>query len=333
MKNEEKSVAHLLSLSIDDLFKETYKAVETRNIDQLKDIDLLIMRYFGKNASRLQLEDLSYFNKLMVNFLAWFEWGGKSQWDEAVAIVKQWETILKISQILSQSESPDIAYKALKKSKKYGERLVTMLFKNKLMTPVEIKKALDINKIQQVSSLLSRFEKAGIIVREVDGKNVWVSLGKQGMAVYNEYIASGSTSLSQSLIDALREYDKGTLEKAKEKLKRAREEEPNNPFVVCLLGIVTLENGELLEAGKLLAEAVKLGIDKGREFLFFLFFLFEQMEKLESIRSAIFKLNFQKDEISKKNRAPLHLLSLLTEYSGDTSRAREYKRLSYARFN
>lgn len=321
--------SRFLKLSAAELFSEAYTAVENQKIDTLRDIDTLLKRDFCKKTTGCLNDELDDFNKHMVNFLSWFEWGGVPKWKKATEIIDKWKTILELSQLITQTESPLKAYKEIKKST-YGERLVQMLYEKKLMKPMEIKAELGINTIQQVSNILSSYEKLGVIVREVDGKNVWVSLGVQGMAVYKEYIKPSLSSMSTRIIEALREYEGKNLEKAIQILREVIQEESNNPFAVCLLGIVTLENGQLKKAGKLIYQAVMLGIDKGRAFL--VFYILEQMKKLKSLKNYMFKLNWQKDEISRNIKPSLHLLALLSEYQENQPRAREYERLSYVNF-
>lgn len=323
--------ANLLCLSIAEQLNEATNAVEIRDINKLYDIDLLVKRYFCKKIADHKLEALNEFNKLLVNFLAWFEWGGKPQWKEAASIVNNWKTILDLSQRTLLTESPLTAYKELKKSS-YGRDLVFMLLDKKVMKPSEIKEALNMNSIQQASNLLSIFEKAGIVVREFRGKNVLVSLGKQGIAVYQEYIEPGtvSTELGQDIVAALKAYEIGDIANARKRLQTIKENTPSNPFVICLLGMIALENGELVEAGKLLVEAVKVGLDKIRVFMFF--FLLEKIKKLDSLKKGIEKINFQEDKITPKVSPTLQMLGLLTEYLGRTDRANEYYRLSYVRY-
>ncbi|MGD2091810.1 MAG: hypothetical protein PVH61_36895 [Candidatus Aminicenantes bacterium] len=323
------SKSRFLKLSVAELFSEAYTAVESRNIDKLRDIDILLKRDFCKKTTGCLRDKLDDFNKHMVNFISWFEWGGVPKWEKAAEIVGKWKTILELSQLIAQTESPLKAFKEIKKSS-YGEKLVRLLYEKKIMKPMEIKVELKINAIQQVSNMLSAYEKLGVIVREVDGKNVWVSLGIQGMAVYKEYIKPPLSSMSTRIIQALREYESKNLGKAIQILREVKQEEPNNPFAVCLLGIVTLDNGDLEEAGKLIYQSVKLGIDK--EWAFLVFYILEQMKRLESLKNDLFNLNWQKDEISRQVQPSLHLLALLMEYKLNKPRAKEYERLSYARF-
>ena len=185
MKNEKEGVVNLLNLSIEEVFKEAENAVDKRDELRLIDIEKRVKRFFCKKIASHQLEEFGQFNKHMVNFLTWFEWGGEPKWDKAVPLVNKWKTILELSQLIFRSESPLKAYRELKKSS-YGERLVTLLYEKKFMKPGEIQKHLNMGKIQQVSNLLSQYEHIGIIVKEFVGKNVWVSLGVQGMRVYDK---------------------------------------------------------------------------------------------------------------------------------------------------
>lgn len=323
------SKSRFLKLSLAELFNQAYTAVENQRIDILMDIDTLLKRHFCKKTAGCLCDEMDDFNKHMVNFISWFEWAGEPKWEKAVKIVDKWKTILELSQLIAQTDSPLKAYKEIKKSN-YGERLVRLLYEKKLLKPMEIKAELKINAIQQVSNMLSAYDKLGVIVREVDGKNVWVSLGVQGMAVYKEYIEPPLSSMSTLIFEALREYENNNLEKSIQILRELKQEEPFNPFAVLLLGIVTLENGQLEEAGKLIYEAVMLGIDKGRAFL--IFYILERMKRLESLKNELFSLNLQKDEISKQIQHSLHLLALLMEYLGDKTRASEYERLRYIHF-
>jgi predicted DNA-binding transcriptional regulator len=191
MKKEEEKRVNVLSLPIDGLFKEAQNAVEKRDETRLGDVEKSVKRFFCKKIASHQLEEFDYFNKHMVNFLTWVEWGGEVKWDKAEPIVNKLKTILELSQLISRTGSPRKAYQELKKSS-YGERLVALLYEKSFMRPSEIQEYLKIGTIQQVSKLLSGYEKNGVIVREIVGKNVWVSLGVQGVAVYNEYM--GKTS-------------------------------------------------------------------------------------------------------------------------------------------
>jgi predicted DNA-binding transcriptional regulator len=215
MKNEVEGGVNILSLSIDGLFKEAKHAVEKKNEARLSDIEKLVKRFFCHKISRHQLEEFDQFNKQMVNFLTWFEWGGEPKWDKAVSIANKWKTILELSQLISRTGSPRKAYQELKKSS-YGERLVALLYEKKFMRPSEIQEYLKIGTIQQVSKLLSGYEKNGIIVREIVGKNVWVSLGVQGIAVYNEYIEPRLPNMSHLNSEAFKIYDRRDSQKAKE---------------------------------------------------------------------------------------------------------------------
>ncbi len=317
--------AALLVLSIDELFKEAYKTVEAEDLGKLSDIEILVKRYFCKKIAQFKIEELNRYNKLMVNFLAWFEWGGQPRWEKAIPIIDKLKTILELSQLIYDTESPQKAYKELKKSS-YGFPLVELLYEKKMMRPGEIRKALEIKTMQQVSNLLSSFEKAGIVIREVDGKNVWVTLGMPGMSVYKEYLKPG-TPYMRKIIEVLRNYDKSNFEKAEETLRQLKEKEPGNPFVICLSGIIAMEKGDLAEAGKLLTRAVKLGIDQlDKRRTFYFFYILELMKRLDHLKDLLFELNTCRDEISKEIKPTLRLLGLLYEYSGNTSRAREYYR-------
>lgn len=322
MTNDAEGSAFLLGLSIDDLFKEAYKAIEKKDMDKLGDIGILVKRYFCKKIAQFQIEELALFNKLLVKFLSWFEWGGEPKWKEAVPIIEKWDTILEISQIIYDTDSPRKAYRELKKSP-YGQTLAAMLYDRKMMKPEEIRNALNIETMQQVSDLLYNFEKAGIIVREVMGNEIWVSLAMQGMELYCEFIRSDESYLMQLIIGALRDLDRMELDKASEKLKIARGKEP---IAICLLGIVALENGKLEEAGKLFTESVDLGIEQGK--IFFIFYILEKMGRLEKLRDGIMMLNFQREDISAKIKPTLRILGMLYEYLGNTPRAKDYYRLA-----
>jgi hypothetical protein len=324
MANEEKNGVNLLSFSVEGLFKEAKNAVIERDEGKLDHIEKLVKRFFCKKIARYQLEEFDQFNKHMVNFLVWFEWGGIPQWDKEKVkdIVNKWKTILELSQLISRSESPRKALLELKRSPLYGERLVAMLYEKSFMRPKEIQKALKIRTIQQVSKLLSGHEKSGIIVREIVGKNVGVSLGVQGMRVYNEYIEPRLTNMSHLTIEAFKIYEKEDFQKAKEILELEKEKNPKNPLVLCLLGLINLEEGNLYEAGMLFTEAAQAVFDKISIFLFF--YILEKMKRLDLLRNGIWMMNTQKDEISKQIRPSLRILGLLNEYIGETSRANQY---------
>jgi tetratricopeptide (TPR) repeat protein len=316
----------LLDLPIDDLFKETKNAVQKKDHLELKDIDVLVTRFFCKKVVRQKYDELIDYNKLMVNFLSWFEWGGKKKWEEAGEIVKKWQTILELSQLITQAESPQKAYRELKKSSR-GEELVELLMERKLLKPSEIQRALEIKSKQQVSKMLSRFENAGIIVREVDGKNVWVSLGIQGTAVYKEYIEPRKLDMMQLIFETLYLYENNELDKAKEELQRVMKREPRNSLVICLLGIVTLEEGNLFEAGKLFSRAVKIGLNKKSTFL--VFSILKEKRRLKHLMDEMWAMNLQGDQISEEIKPALYLYGMVNEYMGNKSRANEYYRLVY----
>lgn len=321
MANEEKRGVNLLSLSIDELLNEAENAVNKKDEGKLYDIEKLVKRFFCKKVVSHQLEAFDQFNKHMVNFLVWFEWGGESKWDkeETKDIVKKWKIILELSQLISRSESPQKAYKELKRSK-YGMKLVEMLYDKSFIRPSEIQGALELGTIQQVSNLLSRYEKNGIIVRENVGKNVWVSLGVQGMRVYREYIEPRLNNMSPLTTAAFKIYEEDS-KKAKEKLEIEKEKDPENPLVLCLLGLINLEDGKLNEAGILLAEAAQKTFAQINIFLFILHL--EKIKKLEPFMKGIQTMNTQKDEITKQIKPTLSFLSMFNYYIGNTSRAKE----------
>lgn len=321
MENDSEKSPNLLSLSIDGLFKEAQDAVEKRDEARLNDIEKSVKRFLCRKITRHQLEEFDQFNKHMVNFLTWFEWGGEPKWDKAVPIANKWKTILELSQLISRTGSSRKAYQELKRSS-YGERLVARLYDKGFMRPIEIQEYLKMGTIQQVSKLLSGYEKNGIIVREIVGKNVWVSLGVQGMRVYNEYIEPRLTNMSLLTIVAFKMYDRNDSQKAKEILEAEREKNPKNPLVLCLLGLINLEEGNLYEAGMLISESAQTIFDKINIFLFF--FVLEKMERLDLLKNGIWKMNTQKDEISNQIRPSLRFLGMLNEYMGDTSRANQY---------
>lgn len=324
LKNNIESAAQLLTLSIDELFKEAYKAVEVKNSTKLHDIDLLTKRYYCTQVAHYQFENLINYNTLLVNFIIWFEWGGKPKWKAAVPIVNQWKTILELSQLISQTESPQKAYREIKNTE-YGEMIVTLLHDEKFMKPSDIKRKIKKKSIQSVSSIISKFEKCGIVNREVEGKNVSISLDRLGIEVYRDYIKPHTANISRLIFSALKEIDKDEFGKAKEKLLTVIEIEPDNPYAVFLLGIILLEKGDLQEAGEFFAEAAKLGIDKEQSFL--VFYLLEQKQRLKPLEAGIVELNTQADSIAEKVRPSLYFLGMLNEFLGKTSRANEYYRL------
>jgi hypothetical protein len=321
MKNEVERGVNLLSLSIDGLFKEAQNAVAERDEVRLNNIEKLVKRYFCKKIASHQLEEFDQFNKHMVKFLTWFEWGGEPKWDKAVPIVNKWKTIMELSQLLSRSGSYLKAYQELNRSS-YGERLMALLYEKGFMRPKEIQNSLKIRTIQQVSKLLSVSEKSGLIVRDIVGKNVWVSLGVQGMRVYDKYIEPKLSDMSHLTTGAFRIYEEKDFQRAKEILEFRREKNPKNPLVLCLLGLINLEEGNIYEAGMLFTEAAQAAFDKISMFLFF--YILEKMKRLDLLRNGIWMMNTQKDEISEQIRPSLRILGLLNEYIGETSRANQY---------
>ncbi|MGE5342015.1 MAG: hypothetical protein ACM3SY_11110 [Candidatus Omnitrophota bacterium] len=324
-----KGSAALLGLSIDDLFNEIYKAVEEKDAVKLGDIDVLLKRHFCKKIAQFQIEELEHYNKLLVHFLIWFNWGGVPKWDQAVPVVNKLDTILELSQLIAETESPQKAYKELKKSS-YGVPLVKILFDNKMMKPGEIREALHIKTMQQVSNLLNTFEKAGIVVREIDGKNVWVSLGMPGMAIYREYLKP-EIDFNSQITKALRSLNSNNIEESKKTIQQLIKEEPDNPLLIYLLGIITLnEEEKLLEAGKLLAKAVLLGLDAYKGLLIGIFAILQNNdEKLDFLKNRLIELNFygDKDKIADEINPTLQILAWLYAYLGNTARAKEYDQL------
>jgi DNA-binding HxlR family transcriptional regulator len=313
----------LLGLPIDKLFNEVQDTVEEKDIDRLHNIDLLVKRYFSKQVVRHQFGNLSQFNKLLGDFLAWFEWGGEIKWDEAEPIVKKWNTILELSQLISLSESTQKAYKEIIKTAN-GEMIVALLHEKKMMKPAEIKKDLELKSIEELSRELYTLENIGIIVREVEGKELQVYLTPLGIGVYSDYIKP-KTNISQLLNMALKEIEKSEFQKAEMTLLRAKKVEPDNPSVFFLLGIIALEKKDLLEAGRVFVKAVQFGFEKEKLFLYFS--NLEKMGKLDFLKNSLWELNTQRDKISMKVRPTLRILGLLNEYLGDSSRAKEYYRL------
>jgi tetratricopeptide (TPR) repeat protein len=321
--NDSKKTANiLLGMSIDKLLNEEARnAVEDEDINRLHNIDLLVKRYFSKTIVRHQFEKLARFNKLLVDFLAWFEWGGEIKWKEGAPIVNKWKTILELSQLISLSESTQKAYQEIIKTAN-GEMIVALLHEKKMMKPAEIKENLELKSIEGLSSELSILENIGIIVREVEGKELQVYLTPLGIEVYSDYIKP-KTKISQLLSMALKEIETSELQKAKKTLLRAKKIEPDNPFAFFLLGIIALEEEDLSKAGDYLVQAVKFGLDKEKTFLYFS--NLEKMKKLDLLKNRIWELNTQMDEISMKVRPTLRILGLLNEYLGDSSNATVFK--------
>jgi tetratricopeptide (TPR) repeat protein len=330
--NESKETANiLLGMSIDKLLNEEARnAVEKKDIDRFHNIDLLVKRYFGKQIVRQNFEDLKQFNKLLVDFLAWFEWGGRKKWNKVAPTVNSWKTILELSQLTSISESTQKAYKEIIKTAN-GEMIVALLHKNEMMKPTEIKEFLELEsiEIERLSSELYTLENIGIIVIEVEGKELMVSLTPLGIKVYSEFIKP-NTKTSQSSINTLKKFDNNKFQKEKYTLRREKKIESDNPFAFFILGIIALEKGDLSEAGELFVKAVKIGLDKETTFLFFYFL--EKMGKLDFLKNSLLKMNIQRDEISNQIRPSLRILGLLNEYLGDSSRAKEYYKLCGVKF-
>lgn len=324
--NIETSSDNLLGLSFKKLMGRARDAVSSHNIGNLEDIDILVKRDFCQNVTSLRYDTLEDHSSHLVNFLSWFEWGGQDKWDKAAPMTSKWETILELSQLILESKSPHRAYMELKKSK-YGEEFVDLLHERKLMKPGEIKEELGIKSHQQVSNILSKFEKAGIIIREVDGKNVWVSLGLQGLAIYRDYLKKYRLKrIGPLMIDALRLYKSNQLDTAHEIVAQAVEEDPQNTFALCLLGTFALERNELKTAGEYFTKAINQGLDEDQSFLFF--YILEQRERLKKLNDGIIEMNLQEDKISQQVKPSLKVLGFLSDYRGDRSRAKEYRRLS-----
>jgi len=321
VENKSDGSAALLVLSIDELFKEARKVVESEDIGKLSDIGTLLTQHFCKKIAQFRIEELSQYNECMVKFLAWFAWGGEPKWEEAVPIIEKWNTILEISQEIFETKSLKKAYGKLKEIPR-GEILISSLSEKKIMKTEDIKDILKINTKSEALKVLSSLENAGIIVREGEGKNVWFSLGMLGMIVYREFIRSDKADMIQ-IIGALRDLSKEELEKAKEKLLIAGEKEP---IALCLLGIIALESDQIEEAGMRFTRASELGIDKGKIFL--IFYILEIMGRLERLKDGLQKINFQKDETSKEVKSTLRILGWIYEYWKDISRANELKRLA-----
>lgn len=318
---------NLLSLPIEDWDEEARKAVKSRNIELLDDMDCLFVRFFCKNVAKQNFEELGRYNKLMINFLAWFEWGGKKEWDKAADIVDKWKILLELSKNIIETKSPLKAYKELKKSS-YGEKLVELLYDKKILKPGEIKKELEIKSMQQVSTLLSKFERSGIITREIDGKNVWVSLGMQGIAVYQEYIEpQKNNDIILAIKKARQMYKNNELDKVEEEVLHLVEKAPHNSPMTCILGIIKLEKGNLHEAGKLFARTIKIGIKKENVFSFFA--VLESVQRFQPFVNNLYKMYTQRDQIIKEIKPALSLYGMANEYMEKNSRANEYYRLRY----
>jgi hypothetical protein len=144
----------------------------------------------------------------------------------------------------------------------------------------------------------------------------------QGTRVYNEYIEPRLSNISHSTIEAFKIYEVENSTKAKEILESEKEKNPKNPVVLCLLGLINLQEGELPEAGRLIAEAAQTIFDKMNIFLFF--FILEKMKRLDLLKNGIYEMNYQEDKISAEIRPSLHFLGLFNEYIGEITRANEY---------
>jgi len=181
-----KDYSNLLKLQVQELLSHAQNSIENKDLEALQHIDLLVKRYFCKSIVRNEFEKLETFSKHMVKLFSWFNRGSKAKWEEGVPIIRKWDTIFELNELILGSKSPQQAYKEMQKSY-YGEKLIKLLIEHKMLKPSEIAEKLGIKK-QQVSALLGRFEKVGLIIREVHGKNVWVSLGSEGIRVYKKFI-------------------------------------------------------------------------------------------------------------------------------------------------
>jgi DNA-binding MarR family transcriptional regulator/succinate dehydrogenase flavin-adding protein (antitoxin of CptAB toxin-antitoxin module) len=317
---------NLLSLSIEDWDGEARKAVKSRNIKALRNMDFLFVRFFCKNVAKQNFEELSKYNKLMVNFLSWFEWGGKKEWDKAADLVDKWKILLELSKNIVETESPLKAFKELKKSI-YGEKLVELLYEKKILKPSEIKEELGIKSMQQVSTLLSKLERSGIIIREIDGKNVWVSLGIQGIAVYQEYLEPQKNEIILLIIKVMQMYKNNELDKSEKELLSLMKKVPRNSLVTCILGTINLEKGNLYEAGRLFTRTMKIGIKKENAFDFF--DVLKSIHRFQPFVDNMYKMNLQKDKIIKEIKPALSLYGMAHEYMGNKSRANDCYQILY----
>jgi hypothetical protein len=321
VNESEKTTNILLGMPIDKLLNEEARnVVEKKDIKRFKNIDSLVKRYFSKQIVRCMFGKLAQFNKLLAEFLAWFEWGGEVvKWEEVELIVKGWETIMDLNRFILDSEITPKAHQEIIKTAN-GENIVDLLHKEKKIKAAEIYDALKLDPTIELSGELYTLENIGIIAMEFEGKELILSLTKLGEEVYLDYIKP-KTEISQLLSTAFNELEKSELQKAEKTLLRAIETDPDNPFSFFLLGIVSLEKGDLSKAGDLLVKAVKSGMDKEKTFLYFS--NLEKMRKLDFLKDSLFVLNTQSDEISAKIRPSLRILGMLNEYIGKTSRANQ----------
>jgi len=328
-KDDSSSLGFLI-LGVNDLLKKAKHAIESKNIDRLHDIGIIVERYFCKKIANHDLDALCYLNDYLVDFLAWFEWGGNPRWSEAEAIATRWKTILELTQQILQTESPLKAYNVMKSAKQYGKLLISLIYNRKVMTHDEILNALGISNFPEDFNLFTEFENAGIIITETDGEKTWISLGKQGVAVYHKDIAPFEISpeVGMDVITALKEIEKKRFTVAHEKLKELAIKSPGNPFVLCLQGLLAIKKGDLDNAGRYWIDMFYLEPDRIRVFMFF--YLLDKIGELDEFKRGIKTINLQKDYISRQVQPTMRLLGLLAEYEGKPDRARDYHQLSYS---
>jgi DNA-binding MarR family transcriptional regulator len=319
-KNVQSVGANLVKCSLEDLVQLAKESIINKNSDRLKDIDRELTRFYCMGSVRNDYRGLEDFSKHIVGFVGWFHWGGICRWAEVETLVYRWQVMAELAHDLTRGVSPQKALVELKKSG-YGTKLVEIIYKKKVMQPKEIMEALEINSLQQVSRLLARYEKEGIVSRETYGKNVFVSLAPQGIAVYKDYIQHQELNLITVISQLLKIFKKGEYDVIQKRLAEILKDSPNSSIIICFKGIVKLQQNKLSEGVKLIHKAIKLGLDikEASE----LFSLLDLIDYLEVVKEKLYEMNMQKDKIVKNNSKAVRLLAMCNEYQGNRAKAIE----------
>lgn len=312
----------LISLTFTEWINEAKSAIIRRDFRIVEDVDRLITHFLGKKLAGHDFETLAEFNKLIVSLVAWFFWGGETKWTEAVKTIERWRAFSELIHAVAFSESPQKAYRMIKKSS-YGELLVKILYRQKALNPGDIRRLLNIRSRQQVSRMIGDFEKEGLVLRESYGKNVLVSLAPTGVAVYKEFLRPQKQTMIN--IEILRFFIERKFYEAQNLLKEMMQEDQANPLHFLFLGIVKLQLTQLTEAGNLFSQAMRIGLSK--EEIAGLLSLLKGLDRLSEIRQKLVEMNLQKDEIVEKIKPALKILAVLCEIQGNFPRANQFYQL------